>query len=177
VWLPISSTNTNRLPSSIPNAERHTNLSHSSPSLARSDLFSAVSEALDRPAGRSLAHPNGANSIEELAPLAVSSPGPSFDVFLKQQHGTLIQLRRLAQPPLWGKRAALVEPLRVTVDRRAVDPEPTGGLAFGNALLYGLYYFDAQIYGVGFHLPRMLADATSVQAAVELGLRGPEKEG
>src|SRR5215216_3787513 len=127
-----------------------------------------MSEALDRPADCSLAHPNCANSIEELAPLAVSSPGPSFDVFLKQQHGTLIQLRRLAQPPLWGKRAALVEPLKVTVDRRAVDPEPTGGLAFGNVLLYGLYYPGAQIYGVGLHLPMMLGDATSVQAAVGL---------
>jgi hypothetical protein len=73
----------------------------------------------------------------------------------------------LAQPPLWGKRAALVEPLKVTVDRRAVDPEPTGGLAFGNALLYGLYYLGAQIYGVGFHVFMMLGDATSVQAAVE----------
>jgi hypothetical protein len=65
-------------------------------------------EAFDRPADRSLAHPNCANSIEELAPLAVGSPGPSVDVFLKQQHGTLIELRRLTQPPLWSKRAALV---------------------------------------------------------------------
>jgi hypothetical protein len=125
-----------------------------------------MSEAIDRPADRSLAHTNCANSIEQLASLAVSSPEPSFDVFLKQQHGTLIQLRRLAQPPLWGKRAALVEPLKVTVDRSAVDPEPTGGLAFGDALLYGLYYLGAQIYGVGFHLPMMLGDATSLQAAV-----------
>jgi hypothetical protein len=52
------------------------------------------------------------------------------------------------------------------VDRRAVDPEPTGGLAFGNALLYGLYYLGTQIYGVGIHLPMMLGDATSLQAAV-----------
>ena len=99
-------------------------------------FFSAMSGALDRPADRSLARPNRTNSIEELTPLAVGSPGPSFDVFLEHQHGTLVQLRRLAQPPLWGKRAALVEPLKVTVDRRAVDPEPTGGLAFGNALLF-----------------------------------------
>jgi len=100
VWLPILSTNTNRLLSSIPSAERHTNLSHSSPPLARADLFSAMSEALGRPADRRFAHTNCANSIEEFAPLAVGSPGPSIDVFLKQQHGTLIQLWRLAQPPL-----------------------------------------------------------------------------
>src|SRR5829696_3328053 len=125
-----------------------------------------MSEALDRPADCSLAHPNCANSIEELAPLAVGSPGPSYDVFLKQQYGTLIQLRRLAQPPLWGKRAALVEPLKVTVDRRAVDPEPAGGLAFGDALSYGFYHLGLQIYGVGFHLPMMLGDATSLQVAV-----------
>jgi hypothetical protein len=75
--------------------------------------------------------------------------------------------RRLAQPLLWDKRATLVEPLKVTVARRAVDLEPTGGLAFGDALLYGLYYLGAQIYGVGFHLSMMLGDATSVQAAVE----------
>jgi hypothetical protein len=73
----------------------------------------------------------------------------------------------LTQPPLWGKRAALVEPLKVTVDRRAVDPEPTGGLAFGDALLYGLYYLGAQIYRAGFHPPMMLGDATSLQAAIE----------
>ena len=125
-----------------------------------------MSKALDRPADRSLAHPNCANSVEELAPLAVGGPGPSFDVFLKQQHGTLIELRRLTQPPLWGKRAALIEPPKVTVDRRAVDPEPTGGLALGDALLYGLYYLGAQIYGVGFHVFMMLGDATSLQAAV-----------
>ena len=80
-----------------------------------------MSEALDRPADRSLARPNCAKSIEERAPLAVGSPGPSFNVFLKQQHGTLIQLRRLVQPLLWDKRATLVEPLKVTVERRAVD--------------------------------------------------------
>ena len=130
-------------------------------------FFSAMSETLDRPADRSLAHSNCANSIEELAPLAVGSPGPSFDVFLKQQHGMFIQLRRLAQPPLRGERTALVEPPKVTVDRRAVDPEPTGGLAFGDASSsYGLYYLGAQIYGVGFHLRMMLGDATSLQAAI-----------
>ena len=39
---PISSTNTNRLLSSLPNVKRHTNLSHSSRSLAPADLFSTV---------------------------------------------------------------------------------------------------------------------------------------
>jgi hypothetical protein len=69
--------------------------------------------------------------------------------------------------------AALVGPLKVAVDRRAVDdPEPTGGITFGDALLYGLYYLSLQIYGVGFHLPMMLGDATSVQAAVPLCLSG-----
>ncbi len=98
-----------------------------------------------------------------------------MDIFLKQQHGTLIQLRRLSQPPLWGKRATLVEPLKVTVDRGAVDPErTTGGLGFKDALLYGLYYLGAQIYGVGFHLLMMLGDPTSLQAAVGKGI--PDKD-
>lgn len=39
---PISSTNTNRPLSSLPNVKRHTNLSHSSHSLAPADLFSTV---------------------------------------------------------------------------------------------------------------------------------------
>ena len=39
VWAPISSTNTNRLWSSARTVERHTNLSHSSRSLAPVDLF------------------------------------------------------------------------------------------------------------------------------------------
>ncbi len=126
-----------------------------------------MSKALDRPADRSLAHPNCANPVEELAPLVVGSPGTSFDVFLTQQHGTLIQLRRFAQPSLWSKRAALAEPLKVTVDRGAVDPEPTGSLAFADALLYGLYYLGAQVYRIGFHVSMMLGDATSLQAAVK----------
>lgn len=59
---------------------------------------SAMSKALDRPADRSLAHRNCANPIEELAPLVVGGPGTRFDVFLKQQHGMLIQLRRFVGP-------------------------------------------------------------------------------
>ena len=71
-----------------------------------------------------------------------------------------------AREPLWLRCV-----IKVRVDGRAVDAEPTGSLAFGNALLYGLYYLGAQIYGIGFHLSMMLGDATSVQAAVLVACR------
>jgi hypothetical protein len=60
------------------------------------------------------------------------------------------------------------------VDRGAVYSEPTGGLGFKDALLYGLYYLGAQIYGVGFQLLMMLDDPTSLQAAVGKGI--PDRE-
>ena len=65
-----------------------------------------------------------------------------------------------------GKRVTLVEPLEVALDRRTVDTEPTGGLAFGDALPYRLYYVGAQIYRIGFHVSMMLDGATSLQAAL-----------
>jgi hypothetical protein len=82
------------LASSLPNLERHTNLSHSSRSLALDDisavvLISAVVEALNRPADRCLAHLHSTYSEAKLAPLPVCNPWPSFEVFLKQPHGSL----------------------------------------------------------------------------------------
>ena len=71
----------------------------------RVNVYDARCEALDRPADRSLARPNCAKSIEELAPLAVGSPGPSFDVFLKQQHGTLIQLSEVGPASALGEES------------------------------------------------------------------------
>lgn len=144
--VPISSTNTNRLPSScLPTVERHTSLSHSSRSLAPADLFSAVPQALDHPAYRRLAHLNPTNREEELAPLLVSSPWSSLEVSFEQPHGSFVQLRTLAGPPLRGKRAAFVEPLEITLNRGTVDAEPAGGLAFGDAPPDGLHYLFAQV--------------------------------
>ena len=77
------------LASSLPNLERHTNLSHSSRSLALDDLISAVVEALNRPADRCLAHLHSTYSEAKLAPLPVCNPWPSFEVFLKRPHGSL----------------------------------------------------------------------------------------
>src|SRR5215216_7510471 len=71
-----------------------------------------------------------------------------------------------ARPLLRGQRATLGEQLEVALDRRTVDPEPTGGLAFGDALPYRLYYLGAQIYRIGFHASMMLGGATSLQAAI-----------
>lgn len=120
--MPISSTNTSCLPSSLPNVERHTNLSHSSRSLALDDLFSAVVEALDHPADRCLAHLHSTYSEEKLAPVPVGNPWASFEVFLKQSHGSLVQLWALAGSPLWGKRAALAESLEITFVRGVLIP-------------------------------------------------------
>jgi hypothetical protein len=44
--VPISSTNTSCLPSSLPNVKRHTNLSYSSRSLALDDFFRLWSRRL-----------------------------------------------------------------------------------------------------------------------------------
>ena len=91
MWVPISSTNTNSLTSSPPTTERHTNLSHSSLSLAPVDLFSAVSEVLfNRPADCGLAHLNAASCKEKRAPLFMGSPRTTLDVFFKQPHSALI---------------------------------------------------------------------------------------
>src|SRR5215217_2657692 len=74
-------------------------------------FFSTVGKAPpDSPADRRLAYPSSANPIEELAPLVMGGPRTSFDVFLKQQHGVLIQLWMFAQPLLRGQRATLGEP-------------------------------------------------------------------
>ena len=97
------------LASSLPNLERHTNLSHSSRSLALDDLISAVVEALNRPADRCLAHLHSTYSEEKLAPLPVCNPWPSFEVFLKQPHGALIQLGPGARRLLGDKRTLFVE--------------------------------------------------------------------
>jgi hypothetical protein len=158
--VPISSTNTSCLPSSLPNVERHTNLSHSSRSLALGDLFSAVAEALNRPADRCLAHLHSTYSEEKLAPFPVGSPWPSYEVFLKQPHSSLVQLWALAGPPLWGKRAALAESLEITLDRGAVDPEPAGGLAPGDPPSDGLYCLGAKVYRISFHALMVLGGAT-----------------
>ena len=74
----------------------------------------------------------------------MGGPRTSFDIFLKQQHGVLIPLLMFAQPLLRGQRAILGEPLKVALNRRIVDPKPTGGLAFGDALAYRLYYLGAR---------------------------------
>jgi hypothetical protein len=63
-------------------------------------FFSAVPQALDRPADRRLAHPNPTDSKKELASLLVVGPWPSFEVFLKQPHSSLVQLRTPALPAL-----------------------------------------------------------------------------
>ena len=76
----------------------------------------------------------------------MGGPGSSLEVFPEQPHGALIKLWTLAEPPLWGKRATLVEPLEVTVDCGAVDPEPTGGFACGDAPSDGLHYLGAQVH-------------------------------
>jgi hypothetical protein len=166
--VPISSTNTNSLPSSPQITERHTNLSHSSLSLAPVDLFSAVSKvSFNRSADRRLAHLNPASCEEKLAPLFVGSPRATLDVLLKQSHGASLQLRTGAWGLLGSKRTILIKPLKVAPDRRTVDPEPMGGLALGDALLYGLYYLGAQIYRIGFYLPMVSSAATSPQAAVK----------
>ena len=76
------------LASSLPNLERHTNLSYSSRSLTLDDLISAVVEALNRPADRCLAHLDSGYSKAKLAPLPVCNPWPSFEVFLKHPDGS-----------------------------------------------------------------------------------------
>ncbi len=147
-------------------------------------FFSAVSKVLlNRPTDRRLAHLNAASCKEKLAPLFVGIPGTSLEVCFKQAHGASIQLRTRARGLLGGKRTILCKPLKVAPDRRTVDSEPTGGLAFGDALLYGLYYLGAQIYRIGFHLPMMSTAATSPQAAVgvpdaqgAIVLLGPDRE-
>ena len=85
----------------------------------------------------------------------MGSPRPSTNIFLKQPHGSLAQLRTLAWSLFRGKRAALVEPLEVAVDRGAADPEPMGGLTFGDAPSDGLHYLGTQVYRIGFHDHRM----------------------
>jgi hypothetical protein len=81
--------------------------------------------------------------LEELDPLIVGNPGTRFNVFLKQQQrGVLIQVWRYLGPaPFWDKREALVELLKVTVERGAVDLEPTGAVP----LLERLFSIDSTI--------------------------------
>src|SRR5436190_17991684 len=72
-----------------------------------------------------------------------------------------------ARPLLRRKRALLLELFDIALDCRAVNVEPTGGLALGDALSYRLHYLFAQVYRIGFHLPMMPAVAISSQDAVK----------
>jgi hypothetical protein len=109
-------------------------------------FLSAVPQALNRSADCRLTHPNPTDCRKKLASLLVGGPWPNFEVFIKQPHSSLVQLRMLTEPPFWGRRAALVESLDVTLDRGAVEAEPAGGLAFGATPSDGLHYLGAPVY-------------------------------
>src|SRR5215218_9288412 len=96
--------------------------------------------SLDYPADRCLAHLNSTDSIEKRAPLSMGGPGTTLEVFLKQQQGALVKLRTGAGPLFRRKRALLVELFDIALDCRAVNVEPTGGLALGDTLSYGVHY-------------------------------------
>ncbi len=71
------------------------------------------------------------------------------------------------EPSFRSKRVLLIEPLEVALNSRAVDAEPTGGLALGDTPSDGLHYLFAQVYGIRLHAPMMPAGATSSRDAVE----------
>ncbi len=72
MWVPISSTNISRLGSKVPASARQSTLSHSSLLLAAVDLFSALAQALDRPAN--VAYLDPVNHREAFASLPVGGP-------------------------------------------------------------------------------------------------------
>jgi hypothetical protein len=60
-----------------------------------------------------------------------------------------------------------VEPLKVAVDRGAVDPKPAGGLTSRGSSSNGLYYLGTQVYRISLHIPMMSAGAIFLQGAVQ----------
>jgi hypothetical protein len=104
-------------------------------------FFSTVTQApLDHSAERRLTHLNSTSYIEKLVPLAVGSPGAVLYVLLEQVHGALAQLRSFAWSLPWYERALLAESLEIPLDCRAVNCEPTSGLALRDPLSYGFHY-------------------------------------
>jgi hypothetical protein len=101
--------NTSREASMRPSSMRHRPLKNSSPSSAPLVLFfGSPREAPERTTDGSLAHPNPAGGEEELGPLGVGGPRPSFEIFYEEPPRLLVQLRFLARSLPGLQSAALV---------------------------------------------------------------------
>ena len=163
--MPISSTNINSPGSMLATSMSHRLLKNSSRSVALLDLFSAPVEASYRPADRRFARPHPKDGKQEFRLPSVGSPRPLFEVFCKESHRFLVELRSLAGglPRLQG--AALIELLAVALDRCSVDAETVGGLALGDALLHRPDDLLPEVHRVRFHVS-VLPGAASSQPAV-----------
>src|SRR5215212_4121359 len=164
---PISSTNTKRSASTLPEkSSRQADLKNSSRSPAASDLFSAPSHGPEHPGNGGLAHRDTGYPPEVLATLGGGGRGAFFKICFQEPPGTLVHLWLGAGPLLRGEGASLLGQLGVALDRGAAHPEGASGLALGRAPPEGLDDLLAQVFGVGVHAYTVPYGPSTLQTAL-----------